>query len=53
MYAIEDSGPYDEGELRAALSQHRKQCGEAATLNLTVIEMRRAPTIPIGASLMA
>jgi hypothetical protein len=43
-YAIEDSGPYDEDEVREKIRAHCDEHGFYATAALTVIEMTEGET---------
>ena len=43
-YAIEDSGPYDEDEVREKIRAYCDEHGFAAALVLTVIEMTEGGT---------
>jgi hypothetical protein len=43
-YAIEDSGPYDEDEVREKIRAYCDEHGFHATLGLTVIEMTEGGT---------
>jgi hypothetical protein len=44
-YAVEDSGPYDQDELREKLRAYCDEYGFHATLALTVIEMTEGATM--------